>query len=339
MPTGEMKAAVLHGKGDLRIQTLKIPEISDEEVLIRVKAASMCGTDIHFYKGELETKTPRVLGHDFSGVVAKVGGNVKGFNEGDRVISEIVRYCGECYHCSKGNHHLCANAKYIGFEVDGSFAEYTAAPARSVFKIPDNVSFDEAAMTEPLALALHVMDFIQPKLGETIAIFGQGPVGLVQTQVAKLSEMVVIVIETQPIRLKLSKELGADHTINPKEVDLRKSILKITHGLGVDCSVEAAGLQETIDQAFEVTRSGGKLVLVGAGKNLRGPPLRHSEVVIWAPSNGGVGKYPVALQLVSEGKVNLRKLVTHRIPLRMIPSIIEDLSANRLETIKVIVEP
>jgi len=339
LPAEKMKAAVLHGKGDLRIQTLNIPEISDNEVLIRVKAASMCGTDIHFYNGELETKTPRVLGHDFSGIVAKVGSDVKGFNEGDRVISEIIRYCGKCYHCSKGDHHLCVNAKYIGFEVDGSFAEYIAAPAGNMFKIPDNVSFDEAAMTEPLALALHVMDFIRPRAGETIAIFGQGPVGLVQTQVSKLSGMVVIAIETQPVRLKLSEELGADHTINAKQADARKSVLRITRGLGVDCSVEAAGLQVTIDQALEVTRSGGKLVLVGAGRNLRGPPLRHSEVTIWAPSNGGVGKYPIALQLVSEGRVNLRKLVTHRIPLHLLPSIMEGLSANRLEAIKVIVEP
>lgn len=339
MPAEKMKAAVLHGKGDLRIQTLNIPKISDNEVLIRVKAASMCGTDLHFYKGELETKTPRVLGHDFSGIVAKVGSDVREFNEGDRVISEIIRYCGKCYRCSKGDHHLCVNAKYIGFEVDGSFAEYTAAPAKNVFKIPDNVSFDEAAMTEPLALALHVMDFVRPKTGEAMAIFGQGPVGLVQTQVAKLSGMVVIAVETRPVRLKLSEELGADHTINPKQADTRKAILKITRGLGVDCSVEAAGLQETIDQAFEVTRSGGKLVLVGAGRNLRGPPLRHSEVTIWAPSNGGVGKYPVALQLVSEGKVDLRKLVTNRIPLNLLPGIMENLSANRLEEIKLIVEP
>ena len=339
MPAGKMKAAVLHGKGDLRIQTLNIPEARDNEVLIRVKATSMCGTDVHFYKDELETKTPKVLGHDFFGIVAKVGSDVKGFDEGDRVISEIIRYCGKCHHCSKGYHHLCVDAKYIGFEVDGSFAEYIAAPASNVFKIPDNVSFDEAAMTEPLALALHVMDFIQPKARETIAIFGQGPVGLVQTQVAKLSGMIVIAIETQPIRLKLSEELGADHTINSTQTDARKAVLGITRELGVDCSVEAAGLQETIDQAFEVTRSGGKLVLVGAGRNLHGPPLRHSEVTIWAPSNGGVGKYPVALQLVSEGRVNLRKLVTHRIPLHLLPGMMESVSANRLEAIKIIVEP
>ena len=338
MPEEKMKAAVLQGKGDLRIQSLSVPGISDNEVLIRVKAASMCGSDIHFYKGDLETKTPRVLGHDFSGIVAKVGSDVKGFNVGDRVISEIIRYCGKCYNCSRGNNHLCIDAKYIGFEVDGSFAEYVTAPARNVFKIPKNVSFDEAAMTEPLALALHIMDFIQPKAGETMAIFGQGPVGLVQTQVAKLSGMVVIAIETQPVRLKLSGELGADHTINPKQAGARKSVLKITRGLGVDCSVEAAGIQETIDQAFEVTRSGGKLILVGAGRKLRGPPLRHNEVTVWAPSNGGVGKYPVALQLISEGKVNLRKLVTHRVPLHLLPRIMEDLSENRLEAIKVIVE-
>ena len=134
MSAEKMKAAVLHGKGDLRIQTLKIPEISDNEVLIRIKAASMCGTDIHFYKGDLKTKTPRVLGHDFSGIVAKVGGDVEEFREGDRVISEIIRYCGKCYHCSKGDHHLCVNAKYIGFEVDGSFAEYIAAPARNMLR-------------------------------------------------------------------------------------------------------------------------------------------------------------------------------------------------------------
>ena len=192
---------------------------------------------------------------------------------------------------------------------------------------------------EPLALALHVMDFVQPKIGETMAVLGQGPVGLVQTQVAKLCGMRVVAIEPTQERLKLAKEFGADHVINPNEENVNDAILKVTDGLGVDCSVEAVGLQKTVDQAMEITKKGGKVIIVGAGKGLRGPPIRHEDIACYAVSDGGTGKYPIALSLVSEGKVNVKKLITHEIPLEKLPQTMRLLAIGRLAVIKVIIKP
>jgi len=334
-----MKAAVLYGKGDMKIKNVDTPQMKDDEVLIRVKAASICGTDVHFYKGEMETNTPRILGHDFSGIIEETGKDVKGFSKGDKVIAEIVRYCGDCHFCKIGNYQLCVNAVYMGFEVDGAFAEYVVAPAKNVFKIPDNVSFEEAAIMEPVALALHVMDFVQPKIGETMAVLGQGPVGLVQTQVAKLSGMRVVAIEPTEERLKLAKEFGADYLVNPNKENVKDAVSKVTGGLGVDCSVEAVGLQKTVDQAMEITRKGGKVIIVGSSKGLRGPPVRHEDMACYAVSDGGTRKYPIALSLVSQGKVNVKRLITREISLEKLPQTMGLLADGRLAAIKVIVKP
>jgi len=334
-----MKAAVLYGKRNMKISNVDTPRIKDDEVLIRVKAASICGTDIHFYKGEMETSTPRILGHDFSGVIEEFGKEVKGFSKGDRATAEIVRYCGNCHFCKIGNYQLCANAVYIGFEIDGAFAEYVVAPAKNVFKIPSNVSFEEAAIMEPVALALHVMDFVQPKIGEIMAVLGQGPIGLVQTQVAKLCGMKVVVIEPSLERLKLAKEFGADYVINPDKENVKDAISKATDGLGVDYSVEAVGLQKTVDQAMEITRKGGKVIIVGASKGLRGPPIRHEDIACYAVSDGGTRKYSIALSLVSQRKINVKKLITNEIPLERLPKTMELLADGKLTAIKVIVKP
>ena len=192
---------------------------------------------------------------------------------------------------------------------------------------------------EPLALALHVMDFVQPKIGETMAVLGQGPIGLVQTQVAKLCGMKIVGIEPKLERLKLAKEFGVDYIVNPEKENVKEAILKVTDGLGIDCSVEAVGLQKTVDQAMEITRKGGKIIIVGASKGLHGPPIRHEDIACYAVSDGGTRKYPIALSLVSQGKINVKKLITHEIPLEKLPQTMDLLADGKLAAIKVIVKP
>lgn len=335
----DVKAAILCGKRKMRIESVDTPRAKDDEVLIRVKAASICGTDVHFYRGEIEKYAPEILGHDFSGVIEETGKNVIDLSKSDKVIAEIVRYCGHCHFCKAGNYQICMNASYMGFDVDGAFAEYIVAPAKNVFKIPDKVSFEEAAIMEPVALALHVMDFVQPKIGEVMAILGQGPVGLVQTQVARLCGMKVIAVEQREERLKLAKEFGADYVINPSERNLKDAVLDITDGLGADCSVEAVGLQKTVDQTVEITKKGGKIILVGESKGLRGPPIRHEDMAWYALSDGGTNKYPIALDLVSKGKVDVKRLITHEVPLDKLPETMESLADGEIAAIKVVVKP
>lgn len=332
-----MKAAILYGRDKVVIEDRPVPEPKDDEVLVRIKAASICGTDLHFFRGELATDGPRVLGHDFSGVVEGVGKSVSKFVVGDRVTSEIMRYCGKCYHCRSGNYHLCVDNTFMGFEIDGAFQEYVAIPEKNVFKIPDNTSFEEAAILEPVTVSLHAMDFIQPKLGERVAVFGQGPIGLVYDQIAALQGLEVIGIDIREDRLGLAKELGVKCTINPLKENVRDRIIRITDDVGVDYSVEAVGTQATIDQASKVIRSGGKMIIIGEGKDLRGPPLRLDDISVFTIFNGGSRKHATALNLVSQGKVNVRKLLTHTIELTQLPAIMQKLCREEMQAVKVVI--
>lgn len=334
-----MKAAVLYGKGNIIIENRPIPKPRINELLVRIKAASICGTDLHFFKGELPMKEYRVLGHDFSGVVDAVGKDVAMFRRGDRVTSEIVRYCGKCYYCLLGNYHLCVDNTFMGFEIDGAFQEYVTVPEKNAFKIPDEVSFEEAAILEPVTVSLHAMDFVQPKLSEQVAVFGQGPIGLVYDQVAMLQGLEVIGIDIRDDRLRLAKELGINHTINSLKTNVKEEVLSVTNGIGADYSVEAVGKQVTIDQASEVTRSGGKIIIIGEGKDLRGPPIRLDDVAIFTVFNGGSRKHPIALDLISNDKVNVKRLITHTVDLTHLPETMKKLSEGEILAVKVIVKP
>ena len=333
-----MKAAVFYGPRDMRIEERPSPQPGDDEVLNRVKAASVCGTDLHIFNGDLEVKTPLILGHDFSGVVEKAGKDVRGFREGDRVIAHMVRYCGDCFFCRQGRYNLCLRNTWMGFEIDGAFAEYVVVPARDTLPIPDRISFEEAAITEPTVVALRVMDLARPKIGETMAIFGQGPIGLVQTQVAKLAGLRVIAIDPLEERLELARSFGADHLLNPRKKNAVEAILELTDGLGVDYAVEDSGSQEAVDLAGEVTRPGGKVLLVGEGKELHGPPIQHRErafiEVLVDPL-----KYPLALKLIAEGKVDVRTMISHDVGLEDIVGLFGALSAGELKAVKVLVKP
>ena len=333
-----MKAAVFYSPGDMRLEERPLPRLNDDEVLIRVKAASVCGTDLHIFNGDLEVETPLVLGHDFSGVVEEVGRDVTGFQKGNRVIAHMVRYCGECLFCRQGRYNLCLRNTWMGFEIDGAFAEYVVAPARDVIPIPSEVPLEEAAITEPIVVALRVMDFSQAGIGETMAIFGQGPIGLVQTQVAKLAGLRVITIDPLEERLGLAQGFGADHVLNPLKTNIVEAILKLTDGIGVHCAVEDSGSQEAVDLAGEVTRPGGRILFVGEGRRLRGPVVRHRERILievlvdpW--------KYPLALELLVKKQIDVRSLVTHEIELDGIVDLFRDLTEGRLKVVKVLVKP
>lgn len=331
-----MKAAVLHGARDLRIEETPTPRPEDDEVLIRVKAASVCGTDVHFFTGEIAGSYPWVLGHDLSGVIEEVGRDASGFEVGDRVISEIVRYCGACYYCKNGDYQLCVDAEYIGFAIDGAFAEFLVAPAKNVFKIPENVSFEEAAVMEPVALGLHIMDFVRPASGEVMAIVGLGPIGLVMGQMARLYGVRVVGIEPVAERLSLGKEFGIDLTVDPRSEDPIATVKGFTNNLGANYVVEAVGQQDAVDLAGELVMKSGKIILVGERTGLRGPKVRHENIITYAPSDGGTRNYPKALQLVSERKINVKKLITRKAPLTRAPEIFQGLSSGRLREIKVL---
>lgn len=330
----KMKAALLKGTRNLAVASMPNPSLDSNDVLIRVKAASICGSDVHMFKEGTEKEV--VLGHDFSGVVEEVGGNVTEFKKGEKVTSEIVRYCGKCNYCYIGRYNLCTNAQYLGFEINGAFAEYVAAPAKNVVKIPETVSFEEAAILEPIALALHTFDFVSLSKKETVAIIGQGPIGLVMAQVAKLYGFNVIGIDIDEERVRLSESFGADFTVNAAKENLKEKILSITNGYGVSCTIEAAGPEDAVMSAYEITRLDGIVLLVGWSKfKLPRPP---GEIVT-VPVIDGPGKYKPAVELLSQGKVNVKKLITHHISLEELPHFIHLMADGKVKAVKVIVKP
>jgi threonine dehydrogenase-like Zn-dependent dehydrogenase len=332
-----MKAAVFHEPFDIRIEEIKTPEPKEGEVLIKIKSASVCGTDLHIYQGKVDIKTPLVLGHDGSGVIEKIGKGVSNFKGGERVIPSIVFSCQKCKFCRMGKRNLCEKANYIGFETNGSFAEYLLAPANCIFKIPRNVSFDEAAMVEPIELALHTIELLKPKKQEVTAIIGQGPIGLTATQVAKISGLRVIAIDKNKEKLVLSKKLGADFVIDASKEDIENKVLKLTNN-GVDYTIEAVGSQPTIDISTKITKPLGKIAILGEGKDLHGPLLEHTkEQTVLTPVSGSGWGYQKALRLLSQNKINVKIFISRTVKLEELPKIFQQITKNRTKPTKILI--
>lgn len=336
-----MKAAIFYKPFDLKIKDVRTPQPKRGEVLIKIKTASVCRTDLLLFQGNLgfDFKEPRILGHDGSGTIEKVDEEVTNFKRGDRVIPSFVFSCQKCSYCKMGKRMLCEKSKNIGFEVNGTFAKYLTAPADFVFKIPKAVSFEEAAIIEPIEVALHIFEVIKPRPGETMAILGQGPIGLILTQVAKYSKLKVISLDIYEEKLRLSKKLGADFVINSKKENPRKEILKIVKE-GADYTVETAGLQETVDQTVELTKPLGKIVFLGQRNGLRGPLLTPNyifeQTFFMVESGSGFG-YQKALRLLAEKKIDVKSLISHIVRLEDLPKIFQQVAEKKIEPLRILV--
>ena len=340
-----MKAAVLYGVRDLRLEDVPKPEISDNEVLIRVNASGICGTDIHIYRGEWKTNTPIILGHEFSGVIADVGREVKDLNIGDPVVAEPNIPCGSCYFCRMSErNYFCENLEATGVTINGAFAEYVKIVASNVYKLPEGYSLDEAALIEPLACCVRGIDQAEIKVGDTVAIIGAGPVGLILLQLALQSgASMVIQTDMEDSRLSLAKELGADHTINVTKEDPIESIKELTDGYGVDVAIEAVGKPEAITQAMRATRRGGKLVIFGVSPEdavwkVRPFELYDKELTI-KTSYRSPYTFQRAVKIAVSGRVRLKPLISHVFKLDDIHRAFE-VAEKRLEgAVKVLVKP
>lgn len=246
-----------------------IPQIQPDEVLVKVHATAICGTDVHFYNWDEFAKSklnpPITIGHEFAGEIVEVGDQVSTYKVGDRVAADSHIVCGECDVCKLGLQHICQNLKIFGNEVDGSFAEYLAVPETSLWPLADEVSYEIGAILEPLGGAVQAV-LVEPVTAQSVAIFGDGPIGLFAAGVAKTAGARKVyhvgVIEE---RLAISREMGSDLVFNNREkgVDTVRSILEDTDGIGVDVAVEMAGAHQTIRQAFDSVRKGGRVTLFG----------------------------------------------------------------------------
>ena len=299
-----MKAAVYKGPHDIRIEDVPEPRVSGRKVLVKFKAGSICGTDMHFYRGEWKIKASRIIGHDACGVRADTG---------ERVVMIPIIYCGTCYFCQRGLPTYCERyGQFMGINRNGFFAESIAIRPKYLVPVPENVSDEEAAIVEPVALALHVLDNLKPNMGDWATIIGQGPIGLLMTQVAKLKGCRVIAVDLEDYRLDIAKKFGAEFCVNAKREDAVKKVREITKR-GSDVVVEVAGKTRTVEQTPFMVRKAGKVALVGEFKGRLN--LEDADEALFFTSYISPVEYPMAVELIANGSVNVKELITHRFKL------------------------
>jgi L-iditol 2-dehydrogenase len=342
-----MKAAMLHGVKDLRVEDVDVPGVGIGEVLVKIKAATTCGTDVKIYqRGYVEKiiKLPTIFGHEWAGEVVEVGGNLDWPKKGMRVRAGNSAPCLHCNMCQKGKYNLCENMIWLW----GAYAEYIKVPARTVLvnmqEIPSHVSFEEAAITEPLACVLHGVEEANVKLGDTVAVIGAGPIGLLHLlTVKKMGAEKVVVIDLVDERLSVAKELGADETINAGKENAVEKVQQLTGGYGADIVIEAIGSPATWEQALRLARKGGTVLEFGGCPpgteiKLNTEMLHYGELTVLGAFHTTPLHFRKALNLISSRTVDVRPLVTKRMRLEDIKQAFEILSASKNE-IKIAITP
>ncbi len=340
-----MKAAVLHGVEDLRIEDVAKARLgSPDDVLVRIQSVGVCGSDIHYYRhgriGRFVVEKPMILGHECAGEVVEVGGNVKHLQPGDRVALEPGVPCRKCAFCRTGRYNLCADVVFFATPpVDGAFCEYVTSPGDFAFRLPDNVSLEEGAMCEPLAVGMYATERGGVGLGDAVAVLGAGPIGLVTLQAARArGATTLICTDVEDSRLALAERLGATHTVNAREDDAVEAIKGITDGRGADVVLEAAGTSATIQQSLQAARTGGRVIIIGLPTEdevaLSMPDLLSRELDV-----GGLFRYrnvyPQAIAAIARGLIDVKTMITHRYELGQAEDALVFADTHKDECIKV----
>ncbi|MTI81082.1 MAG: NAD(P)-dependent alcohol dehydrogenase [Firmicutes bacterium] len=342
----KMKAAVLHKPFDVRIEELPVPEVKPDEALVKVKAVGICGSDVHYYEhgkiGRYVVEKPLILGHEAGGEVVAVGENVTNVTVGQRVAIEPGVTCGECKYCKEGRYNLCPDVVFLATPpVDGAFCEYISMRADFLHSIPDNMTYEAASLIEPFSVGLHACKRAGVKPGDTVAVMGLGPVGLLTIVAAKaFGATNIIAADLENIRLDMAKEMGATTVINAKEKNVKEAVMELTDGEGVDVALETAGSTATNRMAVDIARRGGKVALVGL------PPKPEVEFNVLNIADNELdvfgifrycNTYPTAVQLLASGIAPVDKLVTHSFTLDQSKEALEVARTEKNTSIKVMV--
>ena len=325
-----MKAAVWHGKGDVRIEEVADPSPGGGQVKVKVKACGICGSDLHEYRDgpfiipsrphPLTNRQggPVILGHEFSSEVVELGAGVTRFKTGDRVVVNPLLYCGECHYCKRGVHIMCTRLGTVGFAADGAFAEYGVFQEYALLRLPDSVTDEMGTFVEPLAVAVHAVKRSRMKIGDSVVIIGAGPIGLIVMQASLAAGAGrVFVLEPMKARREMATETGATAVFNPAETDPGKEIGKLTDGLRADLAFDCVGNQSSFDAALKVTGRRGRVCIVGlALKPIEVPFLRlwgHEKEITF--SSGYEDEFPAAISYLADKRVKVEKLISARIQL------------------------
>jgi threonine dehydrogenase-like Zn-dependent dehydrogenase len=320
-----LKAAIYRGAHNIKIEEIPEPQVKGNRVLVKFKAGSICGTDMHFYRGEWKLKKGRIIGHDAWGIREDTG---------ERVVMVAVANCGHCYFCLRGLPSYCVKGKFYGLTRDGFFAESKAMMPRSLISLPSTVSDEEAAVVEPVSLAVRVLDYMKPNLGDWVTILGQGAIGLLMTQVAQLKGCRVIAVDLEDYRLDLSLKYGAEVVINAKNEDVAKTARKITK-IGSDLVIEAAGTKGTVEQTPSLIRPAGKVALVGESEGYLN--MGNADQALFFTIYLSPIEYPTALELISRKLVDVKGLITHRFKLDDFEKALQTVDNPAEKPLKVIV--
>ena len=343
---GKMKTAVMLGIGEMGFEERDIPQVKDDEVLVKLEYVGICGSDLHYYEtgaiGDYVVEPPFVLGHESGGTVVEVGKNVTHLKAGDRVALEPGKTCGHCEFCKTGRYNLCPDVVFFATPpVDGVFQEYVAHEADLCFKLPNNVSTLEGALIEPLAVGFHAAIQGDAHLGQKAVVMGAGCIGLVSMMALKargVSE--VYVVDIMEKRLKKALELGADGVINGAEENVEQKIRQITDGRGVDLVIETAGTEITTRQAISIAKKGSNIVLVGYSKSGE-MTLPMSLVLDKELTFKTVFRYrhiyPMAIEAVAQGKVNLKGIVTDIFDLDDVQKAMDYSVNNKTDIVKAVI--
>lgn len=342
-----MKALLLTAPSELSMAQLPEPECADDGVLIRVAACGICGSDVHGYDGSSGRRIPPlVMGHEAAGTIAQVGNEVKDYKVGDRVTFDSMVYCGECPFCSRGEVNLCDQRQVLGvscgdYRRHGAFAEFLNVPARILYRVPESLPLEHAAMVEPVSIAVHAARRSGVKRGETAVVVGAGMIGLLVLQVLRhLGCSRIEAVDLDESRLKLARELGADQTYLASDQTVEE-LLATTDGKGFDHAFEVVGFTPTVKTAVLAVRKGGTVTLVG---NLAPEVTLPLQAVVTRELTlvgtcGSSGEYPECIELLSSGAVRVEPLISAQAPLEDGPQWFERLHAGERGLMKVLLKP
>ena len=319
-----MKALVLKEYNHFVYEDVPVPEYGPDEVLIRVKACGICGSDMHGMDGSTGRRVPPIImGHEASGIITETGANVRDFVKGDRVTFDSTIYCGKCFFCRRDLINLCDNRRVLGVSCDeysknGAFAEFVAVPEHILYRLPETLTFERAAMVEPLSIAFHAVERALVSLNDSAVVIGTGIIGLFVIQLLRLKGCgKIAAVDLDPDRLALAGGFGADECLIPEKKNVPDEIYRITGNRGADVAFEAVGVNETVRMAVDSLRKGGTLALIGNVSPAVDLPLQKvvARELSLLGSCASCGEYPACLDKIARGAVNVDKLLSAAVPL------------------------
>ncbi|MGQ7889739.1 NAD(P)-dependent alcohol dehydrogenase [Paenibacillus sp. WC2504] len=343
-----MKAAVMTKPGTIVMEERPVPQVDANEVLVKVMAVGVCGSDVHYFEngriGRYVVEKPIILGHECAGIIVAAGASVTNVSLGDRVAIEPGVTCGHCQACKEGRYNLCPDVQFLATPpVDGAFVQYMKIRADMVFAIPEHLTFEAAALNEPFSVGIHAAKRCNLQPGSTVAIMGMGPVGLMAVAAAKsFGASRIIVTDLEQVRLEAAKRLGATDVINVKEEDAVQRIKEMTDGVGADAAWETAGNPRALQSALYSLRRGGKLVIVGLPAQdeipLNVPFIADNEIDIYGVFRYA-NTYPTGIKFLAGGGIDTKALITDRYPLEQTQDALERAIHNKSGSLKVMVYP